>query len=169
MRVCARLALAAALPTVLWRVVIGLGGRLGTPASWRAAEHIPGSGTAYMLVLSLLELAAALLTLLLAHPRGDRLPGWSPIAPATRVPAPLVAGLALAGAAVVVFLCVASVINWGDVDPFAGAPFSGWAALCWACYAAAPLWPIFLIATTFGYLRSHRATTAAHRQQPSPA
>jgi hypothetical protein len=160
---------AAALPTVLWRVIVGLGGRLGTPASWRAAEHIPGPGTAYVLVLSLLELAAALLTLLLAHPRGDRLPGWRPIAPGLRVPAPLVAAIALTGAAVVVFLCVASAINWCNVDPFAGAPFSGWAALCWGCYAAAPLWPIFLIATTLGYLRSHRTTAVTHHQQPSPA
>jgi hypothetical protein len=138
------------MPTVLWRAIVGLGARLGTPASWRAAEHIPGPGTAYVLVLSALELAAALLTLLLAHPHGDHLPGWSPIAPATRLPAPLVATIALAGAAVLVFLCVASAINWGNVNPFAGAPFSVWAGLCWGCYAAAPLWPIFLITNRFG-------------------
>jgi hypothetical protein len=164
-RVSAWLAVAAALPTVLWRVVVGFGAQLGTPEQWRAAEHIPGSGTVYVLVLSLLQLAAALLTLLLVHPRGDHVPGWSPIAARAQLPAPLVAAIALLGAAALLFLCVASAINWGNVDPFAGVRFTGWAALCWASYAAAPLWPIFLIITTLGYLRSRRATAACHRQR----
>jgi deazaflavin-dependent oxidoreductase (nitroreductase family) len=138
-RVSAWLAVAAALPTVLWRVVVGFGAQLGTPEQWRAAEHIPGDGTVYVLVLSLLQLAAALLTLLLAHPRSDHVPGWSPIAARAQLPALLVAAIALLGAAVLLFLCVASAINWGNVDPFAGVRFTGWAALSWACYAAAPL------------------------------
>ena len=140
-RVCAWIAVAAALPTVLWRAVVGFGATLGTPANWRAAEHIPGGGTVYVLVLSVIQLVAALLTLLLVYPNGIRLP------------ARVVAAIALAGAAVLVFLCVASAVNWGKVDPFATAPFSGWAALCWACYAVAPLWPVFLVVTVVGYLR----------------
>lgn len=157
MRTTARLAVAAALPTVLWRVVVGFGAQLGTPEQWRSAQDIPGGGTVYVLVLSLLQLAAALLTLLLVRPRGDRIPGWSPVAGDVRLPAVVVVGIALAGAAVLVFLCVASAINWDNVDPFSGASFSGWAALCWACYAVAPLWPVFLVITTIGYLRSRRA------------
>lgn len=159
------LAIAAALPTVVWRVVVGFGWALGTPGRWWAAEHIPGSGTVYVLVLSLLQLVAALLTLLLVHPRGDHIPGWSPVAPRTQLPAPVVASIALGGATVLVFLCVASAINWGNVDPFRGVRFNGSAALCWACYAVAPLWPVFLIVTTLGYLRSRRRPR--HRQ-PSP-
>ena len=156
--VCAWLAVAAALPTVLWRAVVGFGADLGTPARWRAAEHIPGSGTVYVLALSLIQLVAALLTLLLIHPRGDRLPGRD-----VRLPAWVVGVVASVGAAVLVFLCVGSAVNWGKVDPFAGAPFTGWAALCRACYLVAPLWPVFLIATTVGYLRLRRLTAADGR------
>jgi hypothetical protein len=152
---CAWLAVVAALPTVLWRAVVGLGADLGTPGHWRAAQHLPGSGTVYVLALSLIQLAAALLTLRLIRPRGDRVPGWG-----VRLPAWVVAVIAFTGAAVLVFLCVASAINWGNVDPFAGAPFTGWAGLCLACYLVAPLWPLFLIATTVGYLRSRRLTAA---------
>jgi hypothetical protein len=155
-RACAWLAVAAAVPTVAWRVVVGLGAHLGTPVRWRTAEHIPGSGTAYVLVLSALQLAAALATLALASPRGDRVPAWSPVAPRRQVPRPAVALIAFTGAAVLIFLCAGSAIYWGNVDPFAHARFSGWAALCWACYAAAPLWPLLLIATALGYLRTRR-------------
>lgn len=145
MRVCAWLAVAAALPTVLWRAIVGCGATLGTPAHWRAAEHIPGSGTIYVLVLSAIQLVAALLTLLLINHR-------------LRLPRSLVATTALIGAAILAFLCVASAVNWTKVDPFGGAPFTGWALLCRACYAIAPLWPVFLIATTIGYLTNAGAS-----------
>lgn len=159
-RLYAWLAVAAALPTVVWRVVVGFGIPLGTPEKWRVEQDIAGAGTVYVLALSLIQLAGALMTLLLAHPRGDRLPKRSPIAPGARLPAPLVAGIALIGAAVLVFLCVAGAVNWSNVDPFAGARFTGWAALCWACYAAALLWPLSLLGATLGYLRSRRRDTA---------
>lgn len=155
-RVSAWLAVAAALPTVLWRVVVACGISLGTPEQWRAAQDMPGGGTVYAFGLSLLQLAAALATLLLVHPRGDRVPRWSPVAPGARLPAWFVASIALTGAGVLAFLCVAAAVNWGGVDPFADAAFTAWTALCWACYAVAPLWPVFLVCTTLGYLRSRR-------------
>ncbi|MDT8911600.1 hypothetical protein [Amycolatopsis sp. PS_44_ISF1] len=148
-KVCAWAAVAAALPTVLWRAVVGFGLPLGTPQSWRAFQHIPGSGTAYVLTLSAIQLLAALATLRLARPEGDRLP-WG-----RRLPRWGVAAIAFGGAAVLFVLCALSAVNFGRVDPFAGRAWDGWRALCLGCYLCAPLWPVFLLVTTVGYLR-HR-------------
>jgi hypothetical protein len=155
-------AIAVALPTVIWRVLVGLGATLGTPASWRRSEHLPGAGTSYVFGLSALQLAAALLTLVLVVPGADRLPRWSPVAAGRRMPRELVAGVSLIGSFALISVCVLSVINWRSVDPFHDAPtVSGWSLLCWACYAAALAWPVLLIATTLGYWRSRSRHPAA--------
>lgn len=60
-----------------------------------------------------------------------------------------------------------SVLAWAAVDPFTGAPLDGGAVLCRACYLVAPLWPLFLIITTIGYVRHAAARTggsAIHRR-----
>ncbi len=160
MRVCGRAAIAAALPTVVWRAVVGLGVNLGTPAGWRHSEHLPGSGTAYVLGLSIVQLTAALLTLVLTGPGRDRIPAWLGPGGGRRLPPTLVVGGSASGIAALVFLCAASAIAWDKVDPFKGAPTTAWTWLCWACYATAPLWPILLTATTVGYAITHRRLAA---------
>ncbi len=144
------------LPTVIWRVLVGLGIDLGTPTAWRAAEQIPGSGTLYVLGLSVVELGAACLTLLLVRPGGDVVPRWSPIAAGRRLLMGVVTAIALAGALVVTLLCVLSIRSWPAVDPFAGVAGSAWSTLCGACYLAALLWPPALVVTLIGYVRSRR-------------
>jgi hypothetical protein len=62
-----RAAIAAVLPTVVRRVVVGFGADLGTPGRWRQAQHLQGTGTGRMLALSFIQLRAALLTLVLIH------------------------------------------------------------------------------------------------------
>ena len=146
----------AVLPTVIWRVLVGLGIDLGTPTAWRAAQQIPGSGTIYVSGLSALELGAACLTLLLARPAGDVVPRWSPIAAGRRLPMGVVTGVALAGALVVAVLCVLSIRSWPAVDPFAGVASSAWSTLCGGCYLAALLWPPALVVAVIGYVRSRR-------------
>lgn len=154
-RACGFAAIAAALPTVIWRVLVGLGATLGTPESWRRSEQLPGSGTSYVIGLSALQLAAALLTLVLVVPGADRVPRWSPVAAGRRMPRSLVVGVSLIGSLALMLVCVLSVINWRSVDPFHdAATVSDWSVLCWACYAAALAWPVLLIATTLGYWRS---------------
>lgn len=158
-RWCGRGAIVAALPTVVWRVVVGLGVPLGTPAAWRDAQQLPGSGTAYVLVLSTIQVVAALATLVLIVPGLDRVPTWSPVLPGRRVPAILVVAVSLLGAFVVGAVCVLSIVNWARVDPFRDATeITGWAVLCWACYAVALAWPLLLIASAIGYgLNRHKA------------
>lgn len=152
----ARTAVVAALPTVLWRAVVGLGLDLGTPPAWRAAEHIPGAGTVYVLTLSVVQLLAAVLTLRLVRPGGDVVPRWSPIRPGGRVPAAAVVAIALTGAVVLTITCALSIRSWSAVDPFAGAPRSGWSRLCGGCYLAALAWPPALVVAVFGYALNER-------------
>lgn len=156
MSVCGTGAIAAALPTVAWRALLGLGFELGTPAGWRNAQNLPGSGTSYVLTLSALQLCAALLTLVLILPHGDRVPPWRRTDPSRRLPMTLVVGCSGIGTVLLGYLCIASAVNWSHVDPFSDAPSTAWAWLCWACYAAAPLWPVLLAVTTVGYVRTRR-------------
>ena len=155
-RACGWSAIVATLPTILWRAVVGLGLDLGTPASWRQTQHITGSGTIYVLTLSGLQLAAALLTLVLIRPHGDRLPPWNHGGGSRRLPLRFVVGCSGAGIATLSFLCVASAAHRSNVDPFRGAQPTYWSWLCWACYTAAPPWPVLLTATTVGYTRARR-------------
>jgi hypothetical protein len=150
-------AVLAALPSVLWRALVGLGFDLGTPDAWRAAQDIPGTGTAYVLTLSAIQLLAALLALRLVRPGGDVVPRWSPILAGRRLPVWLVCLIALTGAAILAAICVMSILNWSAVDPFAGEPNSGWSSLSDSCYLAALLWPPALVTAVIGYaLSRHR-------------
>lgn len=155
-RWCGWVAIAAAMPTVVWRVVVGAGASLGTPEHWRHVQGLPGAGTGYVVSLSVVQAGAALLTLVLIRPGADRIPQWSPVAPGRRLSARVVVGTSTAGVCALAFLCIASAINWAKVDPFAGAAMTGWAWLCLGCYLAAPVWPVALAGATVGYARARR-------------
>lgn len=54
-------------------------------------------------------------------------------------------------------VCVLSVVNWHNVNPFGDAAgTSGWSVLCTACYAAALARPVLLAFTIAGYARGRR-------------
>lgn len=149
-------AVGAALPTVLWRALVGFGLDLGTPDSWRAAQDIPGTGTAYVLTLSVLQFLAAVLALRLVRPGGDVVPRWSPVRAGRRLPTWLVCLIALTGAVALTALCAMSIQRWSAVDPFAGEPGSAWSRLCVCCYLATLLWPPALVTAVIGYALSRR-------------
>lgn len=154
--VAAWVAVLAALPSVVWRTLIGLGAELGTADAWRAEQDIPGAGTTYVLVLSAMQLVAAVLALRLVRAGGDVVPRWSPIHAGRRLPTWLVSLIALTGAAALAALCVMGLDNWAAVDPFAGEPTSGWSRLSDGCYLAVLLWPPALVITVIGYAASRR-------------
>ena len=159
--VAAWVAVLAALPSVVWRTLIGLGVELGTPDAWRAVQDIPGAGTAYVLALSAMQLFAAVLALRLVRPGGDVVPRWSPIRAGRRLPTWLVSLVALTGAAALAALCAMGLTNWAAVDPFAGEPTSGWSRLSDGCYLAVLLWPPALVTAVIGYVAGRR------RRRPS--
>lgn len=71
--------------------------------------------------LSAIQLAAALLTLVLFIPNADRVPRWSPVAASRRMPVSVIVGASLIGAALAMTLCVLSVVHWSQVNPFGDA------------------------------------------------
>src|ERR1700722_7465622 len=113
---CGWVAVVAAMPTVVWRGVVGVGASLGTPEHWRQVQGLPGAGTAYVFVLSVIQACAALMTFVLIRPGADRIPRWRPLAPGRRLSLRVVAGVSMAGVSALTFLCIGSVANWAKVN-----------------------------------------------------
>ena len=167
-RWCAYAGMVVALPTALWRLPLTLGVTLGTPAAWREEQGIPGAGTWYLLLLSVMQLAAIGCMFFLTVEPGKVTPRWLPARLRRLVPA-VVGGAGIAGALVLALLVTMSVIAWDKVDPFAGADYDAWAWLCAVCYLLAALWPPLLGAASVGYLRRHRRPrTTSARQGSAP-
>lgn len=145
------------LPSGAWRTAVGLGVPLGWSETQLQRQSIPGSGTAYVLGLTVVSVAAAALTLGLVQRWGETVPGRVLVIGGRRPPTSLVAGAALLGAAIVAALVALSIVHWSSVSGFADRPTSGWALLMAGCYAPAVLWPVLLTAVTVAYVRRRRA------------
>lgn len=157
-RVAAWATVACVTPSAVWRVAVGFGADLGWSERQLDRQDIPGSGTVYVVALSVLSLGAAGMTLMLVRRGADRLPSWVPGVGGRRMPAAVVVTIACAGAAVVAWICALSVANWDRVNGFADQPDSGWAAVMVACYAPALLWaPLLLAVTADYYWHRHRS------------
>ncbi|MDP9444824.1 MAG: hypothetical protein M3P83_10980 [Actinomycetota bacterium] len=154
---CAYAAVLSVLPSALWRTLLGLGLPLGWSAERLRTLHIPGWGTAYVVLLSVLTVGAALLTLGLVQPWGERVPRWVPVLGGRPVPPGPVVAVALAGAGAVMWIGRMSVANWDRVSGFADRPRSPWADLMIACYAPGLLWGPLLVAVTVAYGRRRSA------------
>jgi hypothetical protein len=109
--------------------------------------------------LSVIQLLAALATLVLIVPGADGVPARSPLAPGRRVPTALAVSASLAGALLLASVCAVSILNWARVDPLGdAAELTGWSLVCWTCYAVTLAWPVLLVAATVG--------DALHRRRP---
>ncbi|OLT46384.1 hypothetical protein BJF85_17375 [Saccharomonospora sp. CUA-673] len=159
---CAYAAMAVALPTALWRLPVAAGFPLGTPEAWRDEQQIPGTGTWYLLGLSLVQIAAIACMVALTVDPARLTPRWLRGRRGRLVPT-VVGTAGLAGALVLTLLVTMSVIAWDKVDPFGGADYDGWAWLCAACYLLAALWPPLLGAASIGYLVRHRRSVPGGR------
>lgn len=155
--VAARLTVWSVLPSAVWRVAVGVGIPLGWSDEHLELERIPGFGTVYVIVLSVLSIAAAWLTFGLVRPWGERIPVAVPVLGGRRLPVLLVAGIAVAGVVAVAVVVVLSIVNWSQVSGFADRPTSGWAVLMLLCYLPAVAWAPLLLAVTVGYVRRRRA------------
>ena len=144
---------ACVTPSAIWRTAVGVGIDLGWSADQLERQHLPGTGTVYVITLSAASLVGAALTLRLVRPDGDLVPGWVPVLGGRRVPVPVVVAVSLAGALVVGWVAMMSVRSWDQVSGFADQPGSRWALLMAACYAPALLWAPLLLAVTASYAR----------------
>ncbi|WP_017539630.1 hypothetical protein [Nocardiopsis halophila] len=115
------------------------------------ALHAPGWGSVYVVGLSVVAEALALLTLGLIQPWGERLPRWVPFVGGRRIrPGPAVAA-SLTGAALVALYNV-GYVHTALKNP-AGSPTGADLWLMHACYAPMLLWPPLLVAVALHYRR----------------
>ena len=149
--VAAGAAVASVVPSSVWRIAVGLGVPLGWTDEQLRSQDIPGGGTAYVIGLSLVSVAAASLTLGLVRPWGERVPARVPVLGGRRIPTLAVTTLAVAGAVMVLGICALSVVNWDSVSGFRGRTWSPGGLLMIACYAPALLWGPLLLAVTWAY------------------
>lgn len=157
LRLCAYAAFAAVLPSALWRVlmIVGLIPGTGELRRFELADN-PTLGYAYVVALSIVQLATGYLAVGLVRPWGERLRGW-------RVPpaVPLVLGT-LGGLAVTWIFPITMVASIAHGKrPDAGL-VSGWplVVMVW-CYLPLLLWGPLVVASSWGYWRCRRAARAS--------
>lgn len=146
------------LPAGLWRVGIAAGFSMGMNEADTAG--LPGWQSVYIVALSVVSEAAALLTLGLVKPWGERVPRWIPLIGGRWIPPRPVVVVASAGA-------VALALIWGFAfrDPqLSGLDFAstGWRVLFLACYVPLLAWAPLVAAVTFAY---HRRRCRALRRR----
>jgi hypothetical protein len=150
-RTAAHLVPAATLPSGLWRIALVLG-VVQAPLDHGAATAVDGLGNAAAIVaLSVVAEGAALLTLGLIRPWGERVPAWIPLIGGRRIPPYAVIAPAALGA-----LALQAIWTFAFVNVFRlGLGFSspGWEALLIACYLPLLAWAPLLAATTWAYWR----------------
>ena len=140
------------LPAALWRLPLVFGFSMGALEPNGAAVHVTGWESVYVLSLSIVTEAAALLTFGLVRPWGERAPAWIPLLGGRRLPPPAVIVPAALGA-------LALTAIWGfafrDFPRMDGLEFShsGWKVLLVACYLPLLAWGPLLAAVTYGYYR----------------
>jgi len=156
--VAAYATVACVVPSGVWRTLVGLGADLGWSEQRLELQHIPGSGTLYVIMLTVLSISAAALTLGLVYPCGEVLPAWLPVAGGRRVPGWCAVAAAFLGVLAVSAVALLSVQHWDQVSGFADRPDSGWARLMVACYLPAMLWPPLLASVAIAYWRRRRAS-----------
>jgi hypothetical protein len=158
------------LPSGIWRIAMAAGVPVGFSDAQLQRGHIPGWGSLYLVGLSAVAEACALLTLGFIRPWGVVFPHWLPGLGGRRVP-PAVAIIPASLAAffltfVSVQLCLATDTGF-QADPEPGFPTGAAAAVMLACYLPLLAWGPLLAAATVGYclrLRRMRHPPAAHRR-----
>jgi hypothetical protein len=165
--VAAHLTALTTLPSGLWRIPIALGFSMGTLEDGRAV-HVGGWESAYVVSLSIVAESAALLTLGLVRPWGERVPSRIPGIGGRRIPTMAVVVPAALGA---VALAAIWSFAFRDFPHFGGLEFSheAWRILLIACYAPLLLWAPLLAAVTWAYYRRRRGESKKVRTVPPGA
>jgi integral membrane sensor domain MASE1 len=146
------------LPSGLWRFALGIGIPVGFSGELADLYGAPGWITPYVIVLSLLAEGAALLTLGLVRPWGERVPPHWPLIGGRDVPVMAAVIPAATGAVILTFINWTSALMWfgpeNNGDPDAPHGFAGFVMA--AAYAPMLAWGPLLAAVTTAYLRRRR-------------
>ena len=139
------------LPAALWRLPIVFGFSLGALESG-AEVHVRGWESAYILALSLVTEALALLTLGLVRPWGERAPTWIPFLGGRRLRPMAVIVPAALGALLLTAIWGYAFRDFPGMDQLEFS-HTGWKVLLVAAYLPLLAWGPLLAAVTYGYYR----------------
>ncbi|MDH6704222.1 hypothetical protein P3T27_000923 [Kitasatospora sp. MAA19] len=145
------------LPHCLWRLPFAVDFRMGMldPA---APAAVPWWSPFYVVGLSVLTEALALLTTGLASRWGEVVPRWMPFVGGRRVvPLAAVVPAAVGGLALVALFDLYP-LAWAGVLPEVGFANGWWTALARVCITPAMLWGPIVLALAWAYHRRRRAT-----------
>ena len=148
--IAAHLVALTTLPAALWRLPLVFGFSMGALEESGAAVHVTGWESVYVLSLSVVSEATALLTLGLVRPWGERAPAWIPVIGGRRIPPMAVIVPAATGAVLLALI-------WGfafrDFPAMDGLDFThaGWKVLLVAAYLPLLAWAPLLAAVTYAY------------------
>jgi hypothetical protein len=155
-----------ALPSGIWRIVLGLGVPVGFSGELAEVYAAPGWITPYVFALTVLVEALALLSLGLVRPWGEVAPRWLPWIGGRVLPTWLVTATATLGALALGVLGISTALLWngpenmGDPD----APQGVAGLVMTACYAPQLAWPPLLLALAISYALRRRG-----QRLPTPA
>ncbi|MFF0435526.1 hypothetical protein ACFYU9_25305 [Streptomyces sp. NPDC004327] len=144
-----------AVPSGLWRIALAFGLPVGYSAQvLRHDFHIPGWGAVYVIGLSVVSEALALLTLGLVQPWGEVVPRWIPVIGGRRV-RPLAAVIPAALGSLGLVWLWTSLLFWWNVEEHP-AMVGPWHTIVGVLYLPLVLWGPLLAAVTVSYYRRHR-------------
>jgi len=148
------------VPSGLWRVALGLGVPVGFSGELAHQFAAPGWITLYVILLSLLAEAAALLVFGLVRPWGEVVPRWIPVLGGRPVPVLAAVLPAALGAVAVTAFGIVSAASWygpeNNGDPEAPQGLAG--LVMTAAYAPMLLWgPLLAVVTAAYCLRRRRS------------
>lgn len=154
------------LPSGLWRIGLACGFHLGfTAQGFRDMSVGDVLGPIYLVALTLLTEAAALLTLGLVQPWGERVPRWIPII-GGRTVRPTAAVVPASIGAVIVAMLWTPMLGWWMV-PHTNMTETGHVVIGFL-YLPLVAWAPLLFAVTVSYYRRHRKADSSGRRNRTP-
>ncbi|MEU3603087.1 hypothetical protein ABZ714_30915 [Streptomyces sp. NPDC006798] len=163
MRAVAAAAALTVLPSGLWRIAIAFGWDSGFGEGALHRSEFPGTGSLYLIALSVFAELLGLLALGLVRPWGEAVPPWVPLLGGRRIPTAAAVIPASLGALAVTLITVQGAFAWNDPDNMGapGAPEGDKYWIMTAAYAPLLLWGPLLAVVTVAYcLRRGRAAVA---------
>jgi hypothetical protein len=138
----------------LWRLPVAAGLSMGVLVDGVPA-HVHGWESVYVVSLSVVSELAALLTLGLVRPWGERVPRWLPVLGGRRIPPRPVVAVAATGAVVLELIWLFGFMNYVSHDRMTfSSPW--WEAILIAAYLPLLAWAPLLGAVTWAYQRRRR-------------